>query len=74
MSIPIPVLVVIGLFISAHARLNAVILGQPVSVSALDLIAAAMLLALVALVLLIVRTLVRDSGRQRPVYVVTTLS
>lgn len=76
MSIPGPILLVIGLFISAHARLNAVIFGAPVSVSVLGLIALSVVLALVALALLIVRTLVRDARRSpgRPVYVITSLS
>lgn len=65
MAIPIPVLLVISLVISAHARLNAVILGQPVSVSALGLIALGVLLVLVAAILWIVRTILRDGLRLR---------
>ncbi len=65
MAIPVPVLVILGLFISAHARLNAVVLGQPVSASALDLIALAVLLTLVAGILWIIRTILRDGLQLR---------
>ena len=71
-----PALVIIGLIISAHARLNAVIFGQPVSVPAIWLIAAAFLLALAALVLYLVRQIQQDRPQPapQPVYVVTTLT
>ena len=68
MAIPVPVLIVLGLIISAHARLNAAILGQSVSVPYLGLIALALILALVIGLLWVMRTLVRDSLRLRPAW------
>ena len=68
MTIPIPVLAVLGLIVSAHARLNAVVLGQPVSASALDLIALSVILALVAAILWIIRTILRDGLQLRPAW------
>jgi hypothetical protein len=70
-------LVIIGLIISAHARLNAVIFGQPVSVPALWLVAVAVVLTLAGFVLVMVRLILRDrqpAYQQKPVYVVTTLT
>ncbi len=57
-----------GLLVSAQARLSAVILGQPVSVPVLGLVALALVLALLALVLWLLRSAVRDGGflRLRP--------
>ena len=66
MTIPIPLLIVVSLIVSAHARLNAVVLGQPVSVSALGLIALAVILVLAIALLWIARTLVRDGLRLFP--------
>jgi ABC-type Mn2+/Zn2+ transport system permease subunit len=69
-------LILAGLIVSAHARLTAVLFGQPVSVSALDLIALLMVLTLVAAVLFLVRLILRECARPvpEPVYVVTTLT
>jgi uncharacterized membrane protein (DUF106 family) len=53
-------LVLLGLIVSAQARLNAVLLGQHVSVPVLGLVAVAVVLALAAVVLALVRTIVRD--------------
>jgi len=50
------------LVVSARTRLNAVILGQPVSMPVLWLIAAAVALTLAALVLWLLRSAVRDGG------------
>jgi hypothetical protein len=57
-----------GLAVSAQARLNAVILGQPVSVPVLGVIALGLVLLLAVLLLLLIRTGVRDGGflRLRP--------
>jgi hypothetical protein len=55
-----------GLFISARIRLNAVILGQPVSIPWLGVIAAVILFLLAALVLVLLRLLLRDGLRLRP--------
>jgi len=67
------VLAFAGLVVSARARISAVILGQPVSVPVLGLVALALVLALAALVLWLIRAAVRDGGflRLRP-RVVTT--
>jgi len=60
---PVPAaLIVLGLIVSAKTRLNAVILGQPVSIPALWLLAAALVLALLALVLWLIRSTIRDGG------------
>lgn len=57
------------LVVSARTRLNAVVLGQPVSVPVLWLIAAAVVFALAVAVLWLLRGAVRDGGwlRLRPV-------
>ena len=57
-----------GLLVSAQARLNAVILGQPVSVPVLGIVALAVVLALAAAMLWLLRSVVRDGGflRLRP--------
>jgi hypothetical protein len=60
-----------GLFISARIRLSGVIFGQPVSVPVLWLVFAAVVLALVALVLILLRLLIRDGLGLRPVKVNT---
>lgn len=60
MAIPIPLIIVASVIASACAKLNAVILGRPVSVSALDVVAVVVLLALVAAILWLVRALIRD--------------
>ena len=72
MGVPVPVaLVFIGLLVSARTRLNAVILGQPVSIPVLWLVAAAVLLALTGCVLLLIRNGARNGWlRLRPVLVV----
>jgi hypothetical protein len=53
-------LALLGLIVSARTRLSAVVLGQPVSMPVLWLIAAIMVLALFVAVLVLVRLLVRD--------------
>ncbi len=62
------VLAFAGLLASAQARLNAVILGQPVSVPVLGIIALAVVLLLAAAVLWLLRSAFRDGGflRLRP--------
>ena len=56
-----------GLIVSAQTKLHAVLLGQPVSVPVLWLVAAAMVLGLAALVLYLIRSILRDGGfRLRP--------
>ena len=56
------VLAFAGLLASAQARLNAVILGQPVSVPVLGIVALAVVLLLAAAVLYLVRSIARDVG------------
>ena len=68
MTIPIPVLVVLGVLVSGVTKLHAVILGRPVSVPLLLLIAIALILALAIGLLWILRTLIRDSLRLRPAW------
>jgi hypothetical protein len=68
MALPVPVVLVLGVVLSAHARLNAVILGQQVSVSALDLLALALVLGLVIALLWVARTLIRDGLQLKPAW------
>lgn len=74
MIVPVPVLVILGVVMSARTRLNGVVFGQPVSVPPLLLLFAVLLLALAGGLLLVVRLIIRDGLRLRPVYVITTLS
>jgi hypothetical protein len=53
-------LALVAVITSAQARINAVVLGQPVSVPVLGLAAAAVVLTLTVAVLVLLRTLVRD--------------
>lgn len=65
------VLTFLGIVVSAQTRLNAVVLGQPVSVPVLWLVFAAVVLALATLVLVLARLLLRDGLRLRPRMVAT---
>jgi hypothetical protein len=58
----IPVLVVIGVIASAYTKLNGVILGRPVSVPLLMLVAVVVILALAVVLAAIVRLIIRDGG------------
>jgi hypothetical protein len=58
--------VLAALIVSARTRVNARVLGQPVSMPVLWLVAAAVVLLLAALVLVLLRLLVRDGLRLRP--------
>ncbi len=61
------VLAFVSLLASAQAKLNAVILGQPVSVPVLGIIALVVVLLLAAAVLYLLRSIARDVGlRLRP--------
>ena len=53
-------LVILVILVSAYARVNAVLLGQPVSVPVLGLVAAAVVLALAVVVLALIRSIMRD--------------
>ena len=55
-----------ALIVSARTRVNATVLGQPVSVPLLWLVFATVVLALAALVLVLLRLLLRDGLRLRP--------
>ena len=50
----------LGLIVSAHERLNAVLLGRPVSIPWIGIIAAIVSLCLAAMVLLLIRHIVRE--------------
>ena len=72
MIAPLPfVLILLGLVVSARTRLNAVVLGQPVSVPVLWLVFAAAVLGLAALVLVLARQLLHDGLQLRPAVVST---
>lgn len=58
----IPVLVVLGVIVSAYTKLNGVILGRPVSVPLLMLVGAVVLLALAVVLAAIIREILRDGG------------
>jgi len=70
----IPVLVVIGVIASAFTKLNGVIFGRPVSVPLLMLVAAVVVLTLAVVLAAIIRVILRDRPRPRPVYVITALN
>lgn len=57
--------VVIVVIIAAHARLNAVVLGQPVSIPWLGVVVAVAALGLAVAVLVLVRAIVREGMRLR---------
>ena len=66
MTAPTSLLVVfLGLIASVRVHLSAVILGRPVSVPVLGVIAVVVVLALVALIAVAARLLVRDWRRTR---------
>jgi hypothetical protein len=66
-SAPVQIaLVLLGLIVSAKTRLSGVILGQPVSVPVLGIVAAVLPLALTVLVLVLLRLLLRDGLGLRP--------
>ena len=58
----IPVLVVAAVFASAFTKLNAVILGRPVTIPLLMLVFAVVLLALAVVLAAIVRGILADGG------------
>jgi hypothetical protein len=60
MAIPIPILIVASVIASACTKLNAVVLGRPVSVSLLLVVAVAVLLTLAIGLLWILRSLLRE--------------
>lgn len=65
MTAPVSVvLAVIGLIVSARTHLNMVLFGQPVSISVLGLLFAALMLALLALILHLIRVLAREFRKQ----------
>lgn len=59
-------LALLALLVSARVRLSGVIFGQPVSVPVLGLITAVVVLGLVAIILWLVRSILRDGLRLRP--------
>ncbi len=70
MTTPLSLLfALLALVVSARIRLSGVIFGQPVSVPLLGLVAVVVVLALMVIVLFLVRCLIRDGLRLRPVVV-----
>ena len=66
MTAPVQILlVIIGVAVSAQARLNAVVLGQHFSVPVLGLIFAVLILILAITALLLARSLAREFRRPR---------
>jgi uncharacterized membrane protein YedE/YeeE len=66
MTIPVQILlVIIGLAVSAQARLNAVVLGQHFSVPVLGLIFAVLILILAIAALMLARSLAREFRKPR---------
>jgi hypothetical protein len=67
-SAPVQIVIAfLGLLVSARTRIAAVILGQPVSVPVLGVVALAVVLVLAAVVLYLLRSIARDGGlRLRP--------
>lgn len=66
MNLIVAVLGIFGIGISAQTRVNAVLLGQPVSVPVLGIIAIIIALLMLAAVLFLARLLIRDGLRLRP--------
>ena len=66
MTIPLPLLAVLGLIASAWTRINAVILGRPVSVPVIGILALAVVLTLTVAVLLLLRSVMRPGFRSSP--------
>ena len=58
----VPVLVVVAVFAAAFTKLNAVILGRPVTIPLLMLVFAVVLLALAVVLAAIVRGIIPDGG------------
>jgi hypothetical protein len=56
----------LGLVVSARIRLTGIVLGQPVSIPVLGIVALVLALGLAAVVLVLLRLLVRDGLRLRP--------
>ena len=69
MSIASIIIAVIGLFVSARTKLNAVVLGQHFTIPVLWLIAAAVVLAITAVILWLIRSFVREGLHLRPEWV-----
>jgi ABC-type Mn2+/Zn2+ transport system permease subunit len=67
MSFPVAFLLVfLGLVVSARARLNAVLFGQPVSIPWIGVIAVVVALVLAVAVLVLARNLMQDGLGLRP--------
>lgn len=66
MNIVVAILGIFGIGITSQTRLNAVLLGQSISVPVLWLVAAIVALLMLAAVLMLARLLIRDGLRLRP--------
>jgi hypothetical protein len=56
---------ILGFVVSARIRLNAIVLGEPMSISLLDSVAVAVVLALAVALLWLLRAILRDRLRLR---------
>jgi hypothetical protein len=75
MIIPVPLLVVGSVVWSAYAHVTASIAGHPISVSLGMLVLATLILAIVAGILWLVRSIIRDTRKPPgPVYVITSMN
>ena len=70
------VALLVALIVSAHARLHAVLLGQPVNIPWLGVVAVLMILGLAVLLLWLAHLILQERPQpaHRPVYVVTDLT
>jgi hypothetical protein len=67
MTAPISLLVAfVGLFVSARIQIRGVLFGQPVSVPLLGLVGAVLVLAIIAVILWLLRSIVREGLRLKP--------
>jgi hypothetical protein len=72
MNAPVSLLVAfVGLLVSARIRLSGVIFGRPVSVPLLGLVGVVLVLVLTAIILWLLRSLLRDGLRLKPRPVMT---
>ena len=67
MIVPLPfVLILLGLIVSAHTRVQATVAGAYLNIPVLGIVALAVVLALAAVLLVLARLLMQDGLRLRP--------
>jgi hypothetical protein len=66
-----PVLVVLAVVVAARTRLDAVVMGRPVSVPVIGILFTIVVLALAVAVLFLARQVLRDGLRLKPAAVTT---